>query len=71
LLQEESVLGKMVKSKKPSKRTVTTRLTPAAPDTPPIRHDATAMETPQAVQATAQAVAQELDRILVDTAAEI
>ena len=29
------------------------------------------MDTPQAVQATAQAVAQELDRILVDTVAEI
>jgi hypothetical protein len=70
-VQEESILDTMAKSKKPSKRTVTTRLTPAAPDTPPIHHDATAIDTPQAVQATAQAVAQELDRILVDTVAEI
>ena len=64
-------MDKIAKSKKPSKRTVTTRLTPAVPDTPPIRQDATVMDTPQAVQETAHAVAQELDRILVETVGEI
>lgn len=46
-------------------------MTPAAPDTPPVCRDAAATDTPQEVQETAHAVAQELDRILVETVAKI